>query len=243
MINARESQNIQDLFGVTEAQVNRDHAISHALAALQEIKTKFVFFGGTALSRTFLNEGRLSEDIDLYTADRKTLCLEIDELSNLLEQEFPQATWNVAPSQTNDPQSSLLVCDSSIQIKVQIVDSGTREWWRVPTELTEIQQRYSDAPATRLFIPTFDGFVAMKALAWVDRSSPRDLFDLDGLSRQGRITENARELIERLRGFRISAQMMDLRVKGLWQEELAHQTKLQTTAEECLQRVLEWWRE
>lgn len=243
MIDARERQKIQELFGVSEAQVNRDHAISHTLAALQQIETKYVFFGGTALSRTFLARGRLSEDIDLYSADRKTLCYELDGLPNFLEEEFPQANWNVPPSQTNDLGSSLLVCDTSIQIKVQIVDLDTRGWQKVPTELNEIQQRYSDTSPAKLFTPTFDGFVAMKALVWFDRRTPRDLFDLEGLSRQRPVTEIARDLIEQIRGFRISAEMMNRPVIGAWQEELAHQTKLETTAEESLLRVLEWWSE
>ena len=243
MINADESQKIQELFSVNESQVNRDHAISHVLAALQEIKTRFVFFGGTALSRTFLAEGRLSEDIDLYSGDREALCLEIDGLPNLLEEEFPQANWNVLPSRTKDSEYSLLVCDSSIQIRVQIVDSVTRGWQKVPAELTEMRQRYSDAPPAKLFTPTFDGFVAMKVLAWFDRRTPRDLFDLQGLSRKEPVTENARQLIEQLRGFRVSGEMMNRPVAGAWQEELAHQTKLKTTADETLRRVLDWWGE
>ncbi len=243
MIDARERQKIQDLFSVNEAQVNRDHAISHVLAALQQIKTRFVFFGGTALSRTFLVEGRLSEDIDLYSSDRQALCLEMDGLPNLLEEEFPQANWNVLPSRTKDSEYSLLVCDSSIQIRVQIVDSNTRGWQKVPTELSEMRQRYSDAPPAKLFTPTFDGFVAMKVLAWFDRRTPRDLFDLEGLSWKEPVTENARKLIEQLRGFRVSGEMMNRPVVGAWREELAHQTKLKTTAEESLRRVLEWWGE
>lgn len=243
MLDPSESQYVQNLFSASEAQVNRDHAISHALAALQKIKTEFVFFGGTALSRTFLTEGRLSEDIDLYSSDRQALCRELDELPSLLKEEFPQAIWNVMPSQTIDPQSSLLICDSSTQIKVQAVDSRTRVWSKVPTALTEIQQRYSDVPLTKLSTPTFDGFVAMKALVWFDRRSPRDLFDLEGLSHKGKVTQSARELVDQLRGFRLSRGMMNGQVTGLWLEELAHQTKLEKTEDECLQRVLAWWNE
>lgn len=243
MLDPRESQNVQDLFGVNEAQVSRDHAISHVLAALQRIGTEFVFFGGTALSRTFLTTGRLSEDIDLYSLDRRALCRELDELPRLIKEEFPRATWNVIPSQTADPLSSLLVCDSAIQIKVQAVNSQTRGWSKVPKALTQIDQRFSDVPATKLFTPTFEGFVALKALAWFDRRSARDLFDLEGLSRKGEMTEGARELVDQIRGFRLSREMMNGRVLGLWHEELAHQTKLEKTEEECLQRVLEWWKE
>lgn len=241
MLDPRESQNVQDLFGANEAQVSRDHAISHVLAALQRINTEFVFFGGTALSRTFLTTGRLSEDVDLYSPDRRALCRELDGLLKLIKEEFPQAAWNVMPSQTGDPHSSLLVCDSSTQIKVQAVDSKTRGWSKVPKALTQIYQRFSDVPATKLPTPTFDGFVAMKALVWFDRRSARDLFDLEGLSREGKVTDGARKLILELRGFHLSREMMKGRVVGLWQEELAHQTRLVISEKECLARVLEWW--
>ena len=241
MLDPRESQNFQNLFNANEAQVSRDHAISHMLAALQTVNTELVFFGGTALSRTFLTAGRLSEDIDLYSADRRALCWELDELPKLIKEEFQRATWNMLPSQTVDPQNSLLVCDSSIQIKIQAVDSQTRGWSKVPKALTQIHQRFSDVPSTKLFAPTFDGFVAMKALVWFDRRSARDLFDLEGLSHKGKVMEGARELVDQLRGFRLSTGMMKGRVVGLWQEELAHQTRLTVSEEECLSRVLEWW--
>ena len=241
MLDPRESQKVQNLFSANEAQVSRDHAISHVLAALQGISTDLVFFGGTALSRTFLTAGRLSEDIDLYSPDRDALCRELDEFPKLIKEEFPQANWNVMPSQTVDPQSSLLVCDSSTQIKVQAVDSRTRGWSKVPTTLRDIHQRYSDVASSKLLAPTFDGFVAMKALAWFDRRAARDLFDLEGLSHKGEVTQGARDLIDQLVGFRLSREMMMGRVVGLWHEELAHQTKLDKSEAECLERFLAWW--
>lgn len=241
MLDNIEAAKVREEFSSTEAQVLRDHAISHVLASLQNIKTEMVFFGGTALSRTFLPEGRLSEDIDLYSADRKKLCQELDEIPDSIEQEFPQAYWDVLPSQTTDPRSSLLVCDGSIQIKVQVVDSLSRGWPLIPTKSVSIYQRYSDVLSTHLVVPTFDGFVAMKASAWLDRHAARDLFDLEGLSRRGKVTDGARDLVHELRGFRLSSAMMKGRVAGLWREELAHQTRLLVTEEECLAHVLEWW--
>ena len=123
---------------------------------------------------------------------------------------------------------------------MQVVDSRTRGWSKVPTVLTEFHQRYSDVSETKLFTPTFDGFVAMKAFTWIDRHSARDLFDLEGLSDKGEVTQGARELIERLKGFRLSRKMMMGRVVGLWHEELAHQTRLEKSEEECLERLLTW---
>ena len=241
MLDFNEAAEVQKLFASTQTQVRRDHAISHVLTALQDIHSEMIFFGGTALARTYLTQGRLSEDIDLYSSNRQSLCRDIDELPEMIEQEFPRATWDRLPSLTSDSQSALLVCDSSIQIKVQVVDSRKGGLSKVPTALTEIHLRYSDVPSSKLLAPTFDGFVAMKALAWFDRHLARDLFDLEGLSHKGEVTEDVREVIDELIGFRLTREMMRGRVVGLWHEELAHQTKLDKSEEECLERLLAWW--
>jgi hypothetical protein len=58
---------VADEFGVDLEQVRRDHLISHVLAAIAEgvATDDLVFFGGTALSRTYLTDARLSADVDL----------------------------------------------------------------------------------------------------------------------------------------------------------------------------------
>ena len=63
---------VAERFGAPEPQVVRDHLISHVLAALaglpDEIAGPTMFFGGTALCRTWCPDIRLSEDIDLLVA-------------------------------------------------------------------------------------------------------------------------------------------------------------------------------
>ncbi len=66
-MNADERAEIAERFGVAPEQVERDHLISHLLAFLsQNIHDRIQFIGGTALARTHLPDGRLSEDIDSY---------------------------------------------------------------------------------------------------------------------------------------------------------------------------------
>lgn len=50
-------------------KILHDFVISHVLAALEPLSDRFVFYGGTALSRTILNGLRLSEDIDLLATE------------------------------------------------------------------------------------------------------------------------------------------------------------------------------
>jgi hypothetical protein len=51
MLNPTESATVASAFGVAEAQVKRDHLISHVLHALATVNAPVVFFGGTALAR------------------------------------------------------------------------------------------------------------------------------------------------------------------------------------------------
>ena len=60
-----------------------------------------------------------------------------------------------------------------------------------PTEIVQIEQRYADAPAATLRVPTSAGFVASKLSAWHDRGAPRDLYDLWAMAEGGMIDAEA----------------------------------------------------
>ncbi len=75
-----EKTSVAEQFGVATEQVERDHLISHILAVLsRDFGDRIHFIGGTALARTHLPNGRLSEDIDLIAvSDRKSLVADLD---------------------------------------------------------------------------------------------------------------------------------------------------------------------
>jgi predicted nucleotidyltransferase component of viral defense system len=79
-VNIQERDEIAARFGVAPAQVERDHLISFVLAFLSaKLQERLYFIGGTALARTHLPNGRLSEDIDLIAVgDRSVLAYELD---------------------------------------------------------------------------------------------------------------------------------------------------------------------
>lgn len=61
-----ERDSVATQFGVSTEQIERDHLISHRLAFLsRDFGDRIHFIGGTALARSYLPHGRLSEDIDL----------------------------------------------------------------------------------------------------------------------------------------------------------------------------------
>ncbi len=90
MLDPEEAAAVAREFGVAGEQVRRDHLISHLLGALSRTAAdQVVLFGGTALARTHLVDGRLSEDIDLLaTGDRKPIAA---ALSRALRRSAPRA--------------------------------------------------------------------------------------------------------------------------------------------------------
>ena len=80
-MNIDERDRVAQQFGAAPEQVERDHLISHLLESLSErFGDRIHFIGGTALARTHLPNGRLSEDVDLIAVDgRFAVAAELDE--------------------------------------------------------------------------------------------------------------------------------------------------------------------
>lgn len=132
MLDPDELMNTAAAFGVSEDQVRRDHLISHILSALGELDAPLLFFGGTALARTHLADpasgGRLSEDIDLCTSDRRDVAtLLTDQLPRLLRREFPGCTWQPLLSSVQAVQPAQLV-SLTVPTALSFVGMKTVAW-------------------------------------------------------------------------------------------------------------------
>ncbi|WP_276313975.1 nucleotidyl transferase AbiEii/AbiGii toxin family protein [Nocardia huaxiensis] len=111
MLTDHDAQSVADQFGVAPAQVRRDHLISHLLGALSKhAGDRILFFGGTALSRTVIPTGRLSEDIDLIALDNRQRTAEDLHrvLVTELRREYPGATWQPPLTTVHDTQPAIL---------------------------------------------------------------------------------------------------------------------------------------
>lgn len=245
MLDPDEQQAVSDQFGVTADQVRRDHLISHLLAALsRHAADQVLFFGGTALSRTLLPDGRLSEDIDLIALNNRshTAALLEHELPRAIRREYPAATWQPPLTQVRDSEPAILDTPDDIVVRIQLVSrTGYPPW---STRQADLVQRYSDAPAATLTVPTAPAFVAWKTTAWLDRHAPRDLYDLWLLAEAGHITTEAATLFvqhgptnkpPRPGHFAMAP------AEDQWRRELAAQTHLAITAERALSRVRRAW--
>ena len=96
MLDPVEGAEVAVMFGVADEQVRRDHLISHLLAALaRHLPDAVVLFGGTALARTHLPQGRLSEDLDLIAVPSRSAVAATLEatLLDAVRREFGQLVW------------------------------------------------------------------------------------------------------------------------------------------------------
>ena len=122
---------VANQFGVAEPQVQRDYAISHLLAVLsQHAAAKVIFFGGTALARAYLPNGRLSEDIDLIPIGLRSSVAGVldDVLATRARRRIGAATWRPALSDVRPEQSAQLLTRLG-PIKVQLLTDAHYEHW------------------------------------------------------------------------------------------------------------------
>jgi predicted nucleotidyltransferase component of viral defense system len=233
MLEPDELSAVASEYGVAEGQVRRDHLISHILLALSAMDVPVTFFGGTALARTFLTDpeigARLSEDIDLCTADRAAVAAELDErLPGLLRREFPGTTWDPPLRSGRAVDPGQLVTADGLRVRVQLLDATRHlafaQW---PTAIRPVDPRYRDIKARiDLAVPTLTSFAGMKTAAWTDRHAARDLYDLWGLALLGALTAEA-------------ADQGRCPPRSTGEVQLAHQTRTLPPARECLDRVRE----
>ena len=111
MLDAAEAAAVAEEFGVTDEQVRRDHLLSHLLAVLSaNLPDAVVFFGGTALARTHLPDGRLSEDLDLYAVPRRAdVVAEIEKvLADGVRREYGRLTWDPPLASVRDVDPAVL---------------------------------------------------------------------------------------------------------------------------------------
>lgn len=176
----------EEHFGVARDQVELDFVVSHVLAALAPHADRFVFFGGTALSRTILDGLRLSEDIDLLSVGpRRMVAATLDEaIRSGLERGFGEVTAGPSLSGTRTGTTPSVYRIGEVHVQIQLIDGSDFADW--PRQTSEVSQRYSGMANLQLQTPTPAGFVGAKTAAWCDtgRNAPRSLRPVG--SRNGR---------------------------------------------------------
>jgi predicted nucleotidyltransferase component of viral defense system len=240
-----ERDQVAQQFGVAPEQVERDHLISYLLGFLSErFADRVHIIGGTALARTHLPNGRLSEDIDLIAVDsRRAVAEELDEaLTHAVARTHGRLTLEPSFSRVADTVAVVARTVGGAAVKIQLLSSRDRIVW--PSERRLLVQRYSDAPTAELVVPTLPAFVASKTATWADRSAPRDLWDLWALSGIDAIDQVAMDLFKKFGP--TNRPPSDHIFKSppsdvAWQAQLAGQTKLTVTSGDALKIVRDAW--
>lgn len=229
-------------FGADLEQVRRDHLLSHVLAAISAgISTDdVVFFGGTALSRTYLADARLSEDTDLIAlVPRLQLAGAIESaVARGIARSHGRVSWLPPLTATSGRASAGDAVGrgpgrhpgpAARRRRVHLAHRGR-----------DIEQRYRDAPPARLRTLTAPAFAAAKLAAWMDRRAPRDLYDQWAMSERGLIDGAALDVFVRHgptgkppASWVFSSGPDDT----TWRGALGHQTRLTVTAGEALAAV------
>lgn len=245
MLSKSDRAMIKQRFGADDRQVERDHAISWILSALsQGVGDNIVFFGGTALARTHLPLGRLSEDIDLIARkSRLDVVRAIDEaLNDYLASELGRPRISPSLSLLRNTQAATVTFPSGPQVQIQVLPSDHYPIW--PIEHRSLEQRYSDVGPATLLVPTLDAFIAWKTITFIDRRASRDLWDLAALAAHSCFTQAAADLFRthgQFTGVPMESSLPAAPKEITWRQELSHQTRLDMTAEEARNRVVAAW--
>jgi predicted nucleotidyltransferase component of viral defense system len=245
VLDPDELHDVASTFGVDEQQVLRDHLISHLLAVISaEAADELVFFGGTALARSVVPDGRLSEDIDLITSGSR---LEIARqltttLPRSLRREFPGVVWQPPLTEATEPAPAVLHTTDGLAVRIQLLSAAGYPDW--PTQRIDLVQRYSDAAPAMLTVPTPAAFAAAKAVAWHHRRASRDLWDLWALAGRGHLDDEAADLYARLGPTNRRPDPVDYAdapLQARWERDLGGQTRLTVTATQAASAVAKAW--
>lgn len=245
MLSDVDRQQVAAAFGADDAQVARDHLISHALAAISaDLGEHVLFYGGTALARSFLPHGRLSEDIDLIALGSRADVAKVltRSLTRRLARDFGRPAFQPTIARSRGAQPVTVLFPSGPRIQLQLIPQDYYPAW--PFKWRDLVQRYDDAEPARLLVPCLEAFVAWKTIAFIDRRAPRDLWDLAALARLQPFTVGAAELFARFGPFRSTPSTSTLPAapsEAEWQRDLSHQTRLQVSAATARSEVVAAW--
>lgn len=197
------------------------------------------------MSRTYLPNARLSEDIDLIAVAPRTQVAAVlqDAIGIGLARSHGSVSWRPALSQTTGSQPAVLATGQGVSVQVQLVPGAGYSW---PTEIRDLLQRYSDVPPAQLQVLTAAGAAAAKLTAWIERRAPRDLYDMWALAEAGLITPEAVAVFSSRGPFGRPPEKWLFNQpieEHAWRTALGHQTRLTITADQARYRVARAWQE
>jgi len=228
--------------GVSEGAQEKDYALAWLLAARATLgPSSLVFKGGTALRRCYFPGYRFSEDLD-FTADdqpsAELIWAILDGWCEWLRDQAGIRALRLAPAGTRGGTAFIeyvgpLGASDGRNIKVDVaVDEVVRDGGERRALLSE----YSDLDGSRCLIDVYSltEIWAEKARSLMQRSEPRDLYDLHQLlEADATLPDRAKDLFRRKAiAKRVDPDDLLSRLEGrektwerLWQQRLENQVR------------------
>jgi len=189
MFSAAEVANLAHRVGVGDRVIEKDYVLSWLLVAIaqSELRSGFVFKGGTALKRCYYPEYRFSEDLDF------TLRVDLahDDLVMAFEALFPwlgqrtNLTLTLRSAELSVFESTTLLVNFVGPLKARLgsrhlkVDITRGELLLHSPVERSLLAPYSDYPPD-VTLPTYplEEILTEKLCALMGRTEPRDLYDV-----------------------------------------------------------------
>jgi predicted nucleotidyltransferase component of viral defense system len=190
MIRRGEIQKIASASGLRDTQIEKDYIIGwilNGIANQKYLKEKLVFKGGTSLRKIYFPDYRLSEDLDFTFADNDLIIDKIIECFNSAiewikeESRITLSILNKTEHGTGNVNFYLAYVGplggkgENKRVKIDI--SGDEILFDSPEE-KNVANDYSDLENFKIKSYTLSEIITEKMRSLMQRSEPRDLFDL-----------------------------------------------------------------
>lgn len=208
MIYQKELYDLSEKLNIQSFVLDKDWALGHFLNAMFEndnIKSNFVFKGGTCLKKCYFNEYRYSEDLDFTLIDKDFIVNKdlFDSISSIAEKnsgagfylsKIKQQIYNDTPQgyeiiiafwgADHKPNQTVL-SPERWQTTIKIDISFTEKVLLQP-ERKKIIHPYSDSDNVNSVVAVYpiNEIISEKLRALMQRNRPRDIYDLYFLSQQ-----------------------------------------------------------
>ena len=214
MIEHIEIKNLESLWNINEAVIEKDYVIGWLLYGISTnsfLSKKLFFKGGTCIKKCYFDSWRFSEDLD-FTIKPLNKPVNVDKIK---ENIFDVLEFVGSESGINYfvNQPVFKTKQYPFYLEVRIYYRGPRnaripacirfdilssEKVETPAVWKDINHKYSDKlpnnPKIQCY--SFDELFAEKIRAMGERALPRDLYDIINLYRMGKLTNNVKNILK-----------------------------------------------
>ena len=215
MITSKEVRNLSIQLGVPLPMIEKDYVMGWLLWGIYNnpmLSSNLVLKGGNCLRKVYFHDTRFSDDLD-FTANNmdtenvfhshlRAVCEAVNKASGIV---FDFDRIRVEEKQMHDKDCKALDArvyfkgfagDSNLTMKIKF-DISDYERIILPVQHHPILHIYSDSEACKVQVATYslEEILAEKLRSWIQRTRPRDLFDVVKIVRSGVIPISKKNIL------------------------------------------------